>query len=248
MLEVNEMAYLDINHVVRRFGGLMAVNDITVGIEQGEILGLIGPNGSGKTTLFNCINNYYPANSGEIIFKGIPITRKPTHEICRLGIGRTFQVVKPLRRMTVLDNVMAGAFLRTSSATKARDKAMEVLDFCELMHRTDMLAKDLPIADKKRMEIARSLAGDPELMLLDETAAGLNLKEIEAAMAIVKKIRDSGITCFVVEHVMKFIMGLSDRIMCINFGSEIARGTPKEIASHPEVIKAYLGEEYAEGR
>lgn len=242
------MAYLDLNHVVRRFGGLVAVNDITVGIEQGEIFGLIGPNGSGKTTLFNCINSYYPANSGEVVFKGIPITHKPTHEICQLGIGRTFQVVKPLRRMTVLENVMAGAFLRTDSVTKARDKAMEVLDFCELLHRKDMLAKDLPIADKKRMEIARSLAGEPELMLLDETAAGLNPKEIEAAMAIVKKIRDRGVTCFVVEHVMKFIMGISDRMMCINFGREIARGTPEEIASHPEVIKAYLGEEYAKGR
>jgi branched-chain amino acid transport system ATP-binding protein len=248
MSEVNEMAYLDINHVVRKFGGLVAVNDITVGLEQGEIFGLIGPNGSGKTTLFNAINNYYPANSGEIIFKGIPITRMSTHEICKVGIGRTFQVVKPLRRMTVLENVMAGAFLRTNSATKARDKALEILNFCELMPRKDMPAKDLPIADKKRMEIARSLAGDPELILLDETAAGLNLVEIEAAMTIVKKIRDSGITCFVVEHVMKFIMGISDRMMCINFGSEIARGTPREIASHPEVIKAYLGEEYAKGK
>jgi branched-chain amino acid transport system ATP-binding protein len=248
MLEVNEMAYLDINHVVRRFGGLVAVNDITVGIEQGEILGLIGPNGSGKTTLFNCINNYYTANSGEIVFKGIPITHKSTHEICHLGIGRTFQVVKPLRRMTVLENVMAGAFLRTSNTTEARDKALEVLDFCELSHRKDMLAKDLPIADKKRMEIARSLAGEPELMLLDETAAGLNPREIERAMELVKKIRDRGITCFVVEHVMKFIMGISDRMMCINFGREIARGTPEEMASHPEVIKAYLGEEYVKGR
>ena len=239
------MAYLEINHVVRKFGGLVAVNDITLGIEQGEIFGLIGPNGSGKTTLFNAINHYYPANSGEIIFKGEPITHKSTHEICKLGIGRTFQVVKPLRRMTVLENVMTGAFLRINDATKARDKALEVLDFCELMPRKDMLGKDLPIADKKRLEIARSLAGGPELMLLDEAAAGLNLREIEAVMAIVRKIRDSGMTCFVVEHVMKFLMGISDRVMCINFGSEIARGTPKGIASHPEVIKAYLGEEYA---
>jgi len=239
---------LDINHVVRKFGGLVAVNDITVGLEQGEIFGLIGPNGSGKTTLFNAINNYYPANSGEIIFKGIPITRKSTHEICQLGIGRTFQVVKPLRRMSVLENVMAGAFLRTNDASKARDKALEVLDFCGLMHRKDMLSKDLPIADKKRLELARSLAGEPELLLLDEVAAGLNPKEIEDVMTIVKKIRDFGITCFVVEHVMKFIMGISDRMMCINFGKEIARGTPKEIASHPEVIKAYLGEEYAKGK
>jgi len=245
---MSEMAYLEINHVVRKFGGLVAVNDITVGIEQGGIFGLIGPNGSGKTTLFNVINHYYPANSGEIIFKGIPITRKSTHEICQLGIGRTFQVVKPLRRMSVLENVMAGAFLRTNDASKARDKALEVLDFCGLMHRKDMLSKDLPIADKKRLELARSLAGEPELLLLDEVAAGLNPKEIEDVMTIVKKIRDFGITCFVVEHVMKFIMGISDRMMCINFGKEIARGTPKEIASHPEVIKAYLGEEYAKGK
>jgi len=245
---MSEMAYLEINHVVRKFGGLVAVNDITVGIEQGGIFGLIGPNGSGKTTLFNVINHYYPANSGEIIFKGIPITRKSTHEICQLGIGRTFQVVKPLRRMSVLENVMAGAFLRTNDASKARDKALEVLDFCGLMHRKDMLSKDLPIADKKRLELARSLAGEPELLLLDEVAAGLNPKEIEDVMTIVKKIRDFGITCFVVEHVMKFIMGISDRMMCINFGKEIARGTPREIASHPEVIKAYLGEEYAKGK
>ena len=242
------MAYLEVRHVVRKFGGLVAVNDITLSIEQGEIFGLIGPNGSGKTTLFNVITHYYPANSGEIVFKGEPITHKSTHEICRLGIGRTFQVVKPLRRMTVLENVMTGAFLRTNDASKAKDKALEVLDFCGLMHRKDMLGKDLPIADKKRMEIARCLAGDPELMLLDETAAGLNPKEIEEAMAIVRKIRDRGITCFVVEHVMKFIMGISDRIMCINFGKEIATGMPKEIAGHPEVIKAYLGEEYAKGK
>jgi len=245
---MSEMAYLEINHVVRKFGGLVAVNDITVGIEQGGIFGLIGPNGSGKTTLFNVINHYYPANSGEIIFKGIPITRKSTHEICQLGIGRTFQVVKPLRRMSVLENVMAGAFLRTNDASKARDKALEVLDFCGLMHRKDMLSKDLPIADKKRLELARSLAGEPEVLLHDEVAAGVNPKEIEDVMTIVKKIRDFGITCFVVEHVMKFIMGISDRMMCINFGKEIARGTPKEIASHPEVIKAYLGEEYAKGK
>jgi amino acid/amide ABC transporter ATP-binding protein 1, HAAT family (TC 3.A.1.4.-) len=239
---------LDLRHVVRKFGGLTAVSNITVGIEEGEIFGLIGPNGSGKTTLFNAINHFYPANSGEIIFKGKPITGKSTHEICKLGIGRTFQVVKPLRRMTVLENVMSGAFLRTGDTTKARDKAMEVLDFCGLSHRKDVKGKELTIGDKKRMEIARALAGNPELILLDETAAGLNPREIESAMAIVKRIRDSGITCFVIEHVMKFIMGISDRMMCINFGTEIARGKPEEIAKYPEVIKAYLGEEYAKGK
>ncbi len=242
------MAYLDINGVVRKFGGLTAVNGITLAIEKGAIFGLIGPNGSGKTTLFNCINNYYPPHSGDIVFKGKSLKGISSHEICKLGIGRTFQIVKPLRRMTVLDNVMSGAFLRKNSLNEARDKALESLDFCELTHRKDMLAKDLPIADKKRMEISRSLATEPELLLLDETAAGLNPREIDGAMKLIRKIQDTGITCLVVEHVMKFVMGISDRIMCINFGREIAKGKPEEIANHPEVIKAYLGEEYAKGQ
>ncbi len=242
------MSYFELRNVVRKFGGLVAVSNISATIEEGEIFGLIGPNGSGKTTIFNCINNYYPANSGEIIFKGVPIERMSTHKICEMGIGRTFQVVKPLKRLTVLENVMSGAFLRTSQVRAARDKAMKVLDFCQLTERKDFLAKDLPIADKKRMEVARALATEPSLLLLDETAAGLNLKEIETMMEVVKKIRKSGITCIIVEHVMKFIMGISDRVMCINFGMEIATGKPKEMAGHPEVIKAYLGEEYVAGR
>jgi branched-chain amino acid transport system ATP-binding protein len=243
-----KMSYFEIKNVVRRFGGLIAVNNISAAIEQGEIFGLIGPNGSGKTTLFNCINNYYPANSGEIIFKGVRIERMTTHKICEMGIGRTFQVVKPLKRLTVLENVMSGAFLRTNKVRVARDKAMKALDFCQLTESKDFLAKDLPVADKKRMEVARALATEPSLLLLDETAAGLNPKEIETIMGIVKKIRDSGTTCIVVEHVMKFIMGISDRVMCINFGQEIATGKPEEIAAHPEVIKAYLGEEYVKDR
>ena len=242
------MSYFELREVVRRFGGLVAVSNISAAIEEGEIFGLIGPNGSGKTTIFNCINNYYPANSGEIIFKGIPIERISTHKICEMGIGRTFQVVKPLKRLTVLENVMSGAFLRTNKVRVARDKAMKAIDFCQLTERKDLRAKDLPIADKKRMEVARALATEPSLLLLDETAAGLNLKEIETMMEVVKKIRDSGITCIIVEHVMKFIMGISDRVMCINFGMEIATGKPEEIASHPEVIKAYLGQEYVTNR
>jgi branched-chain amino acid transport system ATP-binding protein len=242
------MSYFELKNVVRRFGGLIAVNNISAAIEEGEIFGLIGPNGSGKTTLFNCINNYYPANSGEIIFKGVPIERMSTHKICEMGIGRTFQVVKPLKRLTVLENVMSGAFLRTNKVRVARDKAMKALDFCQLTESKDFLAKDLPVADKKRMEVARALATEPSLLLLDETAAGLNPKEIETIMGIVRKIRDSGTTCIVVEHVMKFIMGISDRVMCINFGQKIAIGKPEEIAAHPEVIKAYLGEEYVTDR
>jgi branched-chain amino acid transport system ATP-binding protein len=242
------MAYFELKSVVRRFGGLIAVNHVSAAVEEGEIFGLIGPNGSGKTTIFNCINNYHPADGGEILFKNIRIEKMSTHNICAMGIGRTFQVVKPLKRLTVLENVMSGAFLRTNKVQVAREKAMETLDFCQLTERRNFLAKDLPIADKKRMEVARALATEPSLLLLDETAAGLNLKEIETMMEIVRKIRDSGVTCIVVEHVMKFIMGISDRVMCINFGQEIATGKPEEIAGHPEVIKAYLGEEYVGDR
>jgi branched-chain amino acid transport system ATP-binding protein len=242
------MSFFEIKGLVKAFGGLMALYDINLSIEKGEIVGLIGPNGSGKTTLFNCISNFCTPDSGQILFKGKRIDGLPTHRICKLGIARTFQIVKPLKRLTVLDNVMAGAFLHTNDEKQAREKSLDVLESCELSHRKDMLGKDLPIADKKRMEVARALASDPELLLLDETAAGLNLKEIERMLEIVMKIKQSGITCLVVEHVLKFLMGVSDRVMCINFGQEIVTGKPQEVMSHPEVIAAYLGAEYAKGR
>ena len=242
------MSFFEIKGLAKSFGGLMALYDINLSIEKGEIVGLIGPNGSGKTTLFNCINNFCTPDHGQILFKGQRIDGFPTHRICKMGIARTFQIVKPLKRLTVLDNVMAGAFLHTNDEKQAREKSLSVLESCELSHRKDMLGKDLPIADKKRMEVARALASDPELLLLDETAAGLNLKEIERMLEIVMKIRQSGITCLVVEHVLKFLMGVSDRVMCINFGQEIVTGKPQEVMSHPEVIAAYLGAEYAKGR
>jgi branched-chain amino acid transport system ATP-binding protein len=242
------MSYFEIKELVKTFGGLTALYEINLSIDQGEIVGLIGPNGSGKTTLFNCINNFCTPDRGQILFKGQRIDGLPTHQICKMGIARTFQIVKPLKRLTVLDNVMAGAFLHTNDEKQAREKSLAVLEFCELSHRKEVLGKDLPIADKKRMEVARALASDPELLLLDETAAGLNLKEIERMLEIVMKIRQSGITCLVVEHVLKFLMGVSDRVMCINFGQEIVTGRPQEVMSHPEVIAAYLGAEYATGR
>jgi len=238
------MSFFEIQGLTKAFGGLMALNDVNLSIEQGEILGLIGPNGSGKTTLFNCINNFCKPNHGQILFKGRRIDGLATHKICQMGIARTFQIVKPLKRLTVIDNVMAGAFLRTNDEKQARKRSLEVLEFCELAHRKDMLGKDLPIADKKRMEVARALASNPELLLLDETAAGLNLKEIDRMHEIVMRIKQLGITCLVVEHVVKFLMGVSDRVMCINFGQEIVTGKPHEVMSHPEVIAAYLGSEY----
>lgn len=239
------MNFFEAKNITKRFGGLTAVSNLSFTVDKGEILGIIGPNGSGKTTVFNLISRFYPLTSGEIYFNGTRIDELPAHKICELGIGRTFQVVKPLKRMSVIENVMAGAFLRTNSISKARQKAESVIDFCGLGQYKNNEAKSLPIALRKRLEIARSLATDPELIMLDETCAGLNPKESEEAIAVIRQIRETGVTIIIVEHIMKVMMGISDRILAINFGSQIALGKPQEVASQPEVIKAYLGEAHA---
>jgi branched-chain amino acid transport system ATP-binding protein len=241
------MALLELKKLVKAFGGLLAVNDVTFQVEKGEIFGLIGPNGSGKTTIFNCINNFFPITAGDVLFQGQSIKGLKTHQVCHLGIGRTFQVVKPLARMTVLDNVTASAFCRVNSIKEAKEEAHRVLGFCNLLNEKDKPAKSLPIGGRKRLEIARALATKPELLLLDETAAGLNPSELDEAIDLIRKIRDSGITILIVEHIMKVIMTISDRIHAINFGQTIAHGTPKEVANNRAVIEAYLGEEYAQG-
>jgi branched-chain amino acid transport system ATP-binding protein len=241
------MALLELKNLVKAFGGLLAVNDVTFQVEKGEIFGLIGPNGSGKTTIFNCIGNFFPITAGDIFFKGRSIKGLKTHQICHLGIGRTFQVVKPLARMSVLDNVTASAFCRVNTIKEAKEEAHRVLGFCNLLSEKDKQAKSLPIAGRKRLEIARAMATKPELILLDETAAGLNPSELDEAIDLIKKIRDSGVTILIVEHIMKVIMTISDRIHAINFGQTIAHGTPKEVANNRAVIEAYLGEEYAQG-
>jgi len=239
------MSFFETRNITKRFGGLTAVSNLSFSVEQGEILGIIGPNGSGKTTVFNMISRFFPLTLGEIYFKEKRIDTVPAHKICDMGIGRTFQVVKPLQRMTVLENIMAGAFLRTAGIGKARHKAEEIIEFCGLDRYTHREAKSLPIPLRKRLEIARALATEPELLLLDETCAGLNPKESESAIALIRRIRDTGVTIIIIEHIMKVMMGISDRILAINFGGEIAMGTPKEVANHPEVIKAYLGDAYA---
>ena len=241
------MGLLEVKNLTKAFGGLLAVNDISFHVEEGEIVGLIGPNGSGKTTTFNCINQFFPVTSGDILFKGKSIIGLKTHKICHLGIGRTFQVVKPLARMTVLENVTASAFCRVNTIKKAKDEALRVLEFCNLADQNDKLAKSLPIAGRKRLEIARSLATKPDLLLLDEVAAGLNPSELDEAIDLIKKIRGNGISILIVEHIMKVIMTISDRIHAINFGQTIAEGIPQEVANNQAVIEAYLGEQHAQG-
>ncbi|MDY7038629.1 MAG: ABC transporter ATP-binding protein [Thermodesulfobacteriota bacterium] len=239
------MSFFEIRNLVKYFGGLAAVKNVSFKVEQGEIFGLIGPNGSGKTTIFNLISNYFRPTSGTIYFREHNITGLKTYKINHLGIGRTFQVVKPLCRMTVYDNVIAAAFSRVSTRREAQDLAMETMDFCGLAHKKDVFAKNLPIGDRKRLEITRAMATKPKLLLLDETAAGLNPSELDAAIELIKKIRGKGVTIIIVEHIMKVIMTISDRVHAINFGQTIAEGTPGEVANNPAVIEAYLGEEYA---
>ncbi len=238
------MAYFEARNIAKYCGGLAAVNGVNFQVEQGQIYGLIGPNGSGKTTIFNLINAYYPLSRGEIYFEGRKISGLKTYQICEAGIGRTFQVVKPLKRMTVFENVLTSAFLRNKTKSAAVDLADRTIEFCGLTGYRDKLAKGLPIASRKRLEIARSLATQPKLLLLDETAAGLNPTELDEAIELIRKIRDSGLTIIIVEHIMKVIMSISERILAINYGMVIAEGTPKEVASNHEVIAAYLGEEY----
>jgi len=237
------MILFETKELVKFFGGLAAVNGVSFQIEQGEIFGLIGPNGSGKTTIFNLINNYFPLTSGEVLFDGRSIKNLKTHKICHLGIARTFQVVKPLARLTVLENVTASAFCRVNSIKEAQKLALEMIDFCGLMPYKEQQAKGLPIGLRKRLEITRAMATQPKILLLDETCAGLTPKEVDLAIDLIKEINRRGVTIIVIEHIMKVIMTISQRILAINHGQPIAAGTPEEIARNPQVIEAYLGEE-----
>ena len=234
---------LEVRGVSKRFGGLVAVSDVSFSIIEGEILGLIGPNGAGKTTLFNIVNGVYKADQGTIIFAGEDITGRSPDKVVHRGLARTHQVVKPLNELSLLDNVIVGAcFGREYLDLKAaRAVALEVLRQVGLADRADMLARSLTIAAKKRLEVARALAAKPKLLLLDEVLAGLNPTELTQMIELVRKIRDSGISVFMIEHVMQAIMSLSDRIVVLNLGRKLAEGRPDEVVHNPEVIEAYLG-------
>jgi branched-chain amino acid transport system ATP-binding protein len=235
------MSLLELRDVSKRFGGLQAVGHMSFTLEKGDILGLIGPNGAGKTTIFNVINGYYPPTGGTILFKGSRIDGLKPHAICRLGLARTFQVVKPLARLTVLENVMVSAFCRTDNREEARAMALEATAFTEMDAWRDRLAGSLPLGMRKRLELARALATKPDVLLLDENFAGLNPSEVEKTIAIVKKIHQSGVTILIIEHNMRVIMAISQRLLCINYGEKIAEGTPREVAGNQQVIDAYLG-------
>ncbi len=235
--------------VTKEFGGLTAVSNVDFQVRKGEILGLIGPNGAGKTTLVNCITGVFPIESGTMTFNGRPINGFKPHQVTRLGVARTFQIVQPFPNLTVLDNVVMGALFghmhTENDIHRARDVAREKLEFVGLAEMADRLAADLTLVERKRLELAKSLATSPELLLLDEVNAGLNTNETREAIALIQRIRDQGITILIIEHVMHVIMGLSDRVFVLHHGEKIAEGDPRMVTSDDQVIRAYLGEKFA---
>ncbi len=239
------MAILEIKSVSKFFGGLAANSNVSFAVEEGMIMGLIGPNGAGKTTLFNCITGYYPPSKGEVVFDGRRMNGLQPDKVCKLGMVRTWQKVRPLAKLSVVDNVMVGALARTSSLKTAREVAMEQLKVVRMEHRADFLAGGLPIGERKKLEVARALATRPKLLLLDEVMGGLNPAESEEIIQLILDIKQHGLTQMVIEHDMKAIMRISDRIVVLTSGEKLTEGTPQEVVSNQDVIDAYLGESHA---
>lgn len=239
------MALLEVRDVSMKFGELVANDHVSFSVEQGSIVGLIGPNGAGKTTLFSCISGLYMPSGGRVIFEGRDITGLAPYRIARMGAVRTFQVVRPLKDMTVFDNVLVGAFLQSRANAKAHAAAGECIDFCGLGELAGRPAGDLPIAGKKRLELARALAAGPKLLMLDEVMAGLTPTEIRTAVDLIRQIRERGVTLLIVEHIMEAIMPIADKVVVLDSGVKIAEGPPGTVINDEKVISAYLGPKFS---
>lgn len=238
------MALLEVTGIGKRYGGLYAVHDVSLQVEEGRIVGLIGPNGAGKTTLFSLLAGAVSADTGRVVFAGEDVTKMRSFRICERGLARTFQVAKPFLDLTVLENVTTAAFLRDSSLRAAADKAEGVLKFVGLEHRIRAESRSLGTAERKRLELARALATEPRLLLLDEVMAGLTPLETGQVVELVREIRAKGVTVLLVEHVMQAVMALCEEVLVLNQGEILTRGSPVEIAANPAVIEAYLGSKY----
>lgn len=239
---------LEVRSLSKSFGGVHAVQDLSFTLESGEILALLGPNGAGKTTAFNMIAGFFPPTGGEILFQGRSIARRRPWEICKAGIARTFQLSKPFADLTVTENLMVGGFARSADLTAIRDEAAEIADFLGMGHQAETEVQHLTAFDRRKLELGRSLSTGPTLLLMDEVVAGATPTEGQEMVALVRRIRDRGVTILIVEHVMKVIMALSERVIVMESGRLIANGPPKDVVAQPEVLKAYFGEGYAAAR
>jgi branched-chain amino acid transport system ATP-binding protein len=241
------MVLLEGSGVTKDFGGLRALNQVDFKLNEGDILGVIGPNGSGKTTLFNLITGTYGLTAGAILFRGNAISGKKPYDICKSGIARTYQLVRPFLNLTVFENVMVGTcFARNRKfGKKSNDSVMEILSLVDLARKHNRLAKDLTVAERKRLEIGRAIATGPQVILLDEVMPGLTPREVDEMVNLVRTIFKMGITIFIIEHVMKAVGALCHRIIVLNYGKKIFEGTPKEVGNNEEVVKAYLGKKHS---